>query len=300
MGARSNGLLGALAAYGLWGILPLYWKLVDRVDAYSILASRIIWSFVFTIFLIIVIRQFTAFKAGLRDWRLLAKIAGASILVAFNWGLYISAVNADRIVDASLGYYINPLLAVILGVVVFKERLNRCQLLGIFLAGAGVVLKTFNYGQVPWISLGLAGSFAIYGAIKKSIRINSLISLTLETALLSPVALLFLGLQELGGNGAYGNSSLGIIVLLAGAGIITALPLLLFGYAAKQLPLSLLGLTQYLSPTISLLLGTLVYHEDFGMVDLTAFAIIWVALGIFTYGQFKKPVEAKSQDIVAE
>lgn len=300
MEARNKGLIGALAAYGLWGILPLYWKMVDQVDAYSILASRIIWSFVFTFFLIFAIRQFTAFKAVFHDWKLLVKIAVASILVAFNWGLYISAVNANRIVDASLGYYINPLLAVILGVVVFKEKLNRYQLLGISLAGAGVLLKTFNYGQIPWISLGLAGSFAIYGAIKKSIRINSLISLTLETALLSPVALLFLGIQEFGGTGAYGNSSIGIIALLAGAGIITALPLLLFGYAAKQLPLSLLGLTQYLSPTISLLLGTLVYRETFGMVDLAAFAIIWVALGIFSYGQFKKPATLKSREVVAE
>ena len=289
METRNKGLIGALAAYGLWGVLPLYWKMIDEVDAYSILASRIVWSFVFTIFLIVAIRQLSAFKTALRDWRLLTKIMIASILVAFNWGLYISAVNADKIVDASLGYYINPLLAVLLGVVVYKEKLNRYQVLGISLAGAGVLLKTINYGQIPWISLGLAGSFAIYGAIKKSIKINSLVSLTLETALLSPVALLFLGIQEASGMGAYGNSSLGTIALLAGAGIITALPLLLFGYAAKQLPLSLLGLTQYLSPTISLLLGVLVYHESFGVIDLAAFAVIWVALGIFSYGQFKKP-----------
>jgi chloramphenicol-sensitive protein RarD len=219
----------------------------------------------------------------------------ASILIAFNWGLYIWAVNSDKIVDASLGYYINPLFAVALGMLIFKEKLNYWQAGALLLAAMGVIIKTLQYGKIPWVSLGLAVSFGLYGAMKKLIRTNSIVGLTLETTMLVPVAGLYIAARQMNGVGAFGREPIGVILLLIGSGIVTAVPLLLFSSGAKRLPLSVLGFTQYISPTISLFIGVFVFREVFTSVDMISFGLIWIALTIYSFSQiglFKREVEA--------
>ena len=282
---KTTGVLQAMAAYGLWGILPIYWKLIDRVFSMEILANRIVWAFVFTVVIVTVTRQWAQVRRILKDRKTMLSICIASILIAFNWGLYIWAVNSDRIVDASLGYYINPLLAVALGVILFKEKLNRWTAAALAIALIGVVIKTVQYGKVPWVSLGLAVSFALYGAMKKTIAVSSILGLTLETAMLVPVAAIYLGMRQAGGQSALGTQPVWVALLLMGAGVVTAIPLLLFASATRRLPLSLIGFTQYISPTLSLLIGVTIYRENFTAVDLTAFCFIWIALGVYTMSQ---------------
>lgn len=282
---KTAGIVCAVAAYGLWGILPIYWKLINNVFSIEILSNRIVWAFVFMALIIAVTRQWTELKEMVKDRKQMFNIFAASILIAINWGLYIWAVNSNKIVDASLGYYINPLLAVALGVLIFKEKLNNWTWAAITIASIGVLIKTVQYGKIPWISLALAISFALYGAIKKSVKANSIIGLTIETAMLAPVAAAYIAYRNVSGIGAFNTEGTLVILLLIGAGIVTAVPLLLFSSAAKRLPLSLVGLTQYISPTISLLIAIFIYHEGFTNGDMIAFCFIWVALIVYSLSQ---------------
>lgn len=282
---KTTGVLYAVAAYALWGILPIYWKLIDRVFSMEILANRIVWAFVFTALIVTVTRQWGQLLRIFKNKRQMLSILVASILIAFNWGLYIWAVNSDRIVDASLGYYINPLLAVTLGVILFKEKLNRTTAVALAIASLGVIIKTIQYGKVPWVSLGLAVSFALYGAMKKSIKVSSILGLTMETAMLAPLAAVFMLARHFTGLDAYGTQETWVILLLAGGGVVTAIPLLLFASGTRRLPLSLIGFTQYISPTLSLLIGVFLYHEKFTPVDLVAFCLIWAALVLYSVSQ---------------
>lgn len=282
-----SGVSFAIAAYTLWGILPVYWKLVDRVLPLEVLANRIVWAFLFTVLLITFTKQWTALKLIFQDRKQVILILFASMFIAFNWGLYIWAVNTGKIVDASLGYYINPLVAVLLGVFVFKETLDRWTIVSLWIAFLGVLIKTIQYGNIPWVSLGLAISFGIYGAMKKMVKANSIAGLTLETAMLTPLALGYILVRNSSGLGAYQVESTGTLILLMASGLVTAIPLLLFSSAAQRLPMSLLGFTQYIAPTISLLLGVFVYHEQFTHLDLIAFCLIWIALGIYTFSQLQ-------------
>ncbi|BCN31867.1 EamA family transporter RarD [Anaeromicropila herbilytica] len=284
---KKIGVIYAVIAYTLWGILPLYWKLVDSVFSMEILANRIVWAFAFTIVIIGVIKQWEELKCIVKNKKQMLYILIASILIAFNWGLYIWAVNSDKIVDASLGYYINPLLAVALGVIIFKEKLSLLQGGALFVAFIGVMIKTIQYGRIPWISLGLAISFALYGATKKSIKANSIVGLTLETTMLTPVALLYIASRQLNGVSAFQTEGLAVNLLLIGAGVVTAIPLLLFASGARRLPMSLIGFTQYISPTISLFIGVFVYHESFTAVDMISFCFIWCALAIYSISQIR-------------
>lgn len=282
---KTVGVIYAIAAYVLWGILPVYWKLIDRVLPIEILANRIVWAFVFTVLIIAVTKQWNELKRIAKDKKQIFYIFIASILIAFNWGLYIWAVNSDKIVDASLGYYINPLLAVLLGVIIFKEKLSYWTWASLAVAAIGVLIKTVQYGKIPWISLGLAISFALYGAIKKSVKANAIVGLTLETAMLTPLAAIYIMSRQVSGIGAFRAEGTLVILLLMGAGVITAVPLLLFASSTKKLPLSLIGFTQYISPTISLIIGVFVYHESFEAVDMIAFCVIWAALVIYSFSQ---------------
>lgn len=284
---KTIGVIYAVAAYTLWGILPIYWKLINSVFSIEILSNRIVWAFVFTIVIIGVTKQWEELKHIAKDKKQMLFIFIASILIAFNWGLYIWAVNSDKIVDASLGYYINPLLAVALGVIIFKEKLSYWQGGALFIASIGVVIKTLQYGKIPWISLGLAISFAFYGATKKSIKANSIVGLTLETTMLTPVALAYIAARQFSGMGAFQNERLVVIILLIGAGVVTAVPLLLFASGARRLPMSVIGFTQYIAPTISLFIGIFVYHESFTAVDMIGFCFIWVALTIYSISQIR-------------
>lgn len=284
---KTIGVIYAVAAYILWGILPLYWKLINSVFSIEILSNRIVWAFAFTIVIIGVTKQWEELKRIAKDKKQLIYIFIASILISFNWGLYIWAVNSDKIVDASLGYYINPLFTVALGVVIFREKLSLWQGGALFIAFIGVIIKTLQYGKIPWISLGLAISFALYGVTKKSIKANSIVGLTLETIMLTPVALAYIAARGFGGVSAFQKEGVVVILLLIGAGVVTAVPLLLFASGARRLPMSVLGFTQYISPTISLLIGIFIYHEAFTDVDMIGFCFIWVALATYSISQMR-------------
>jgi len=283
------GVACAGLSYILWGILPLFWKMVDNVPAGEILAHRIVWSLVFILLILAALRKLPAFslelKALVRNRKRLIGISLASIFISINWGLYIWAVNADRVIEASLGYYINPLVSILLAVIVLKEKLSVLQTLSIILAGAGVLVLTFSFGTFPWVAMMLALSFAFYGLIKKMVQVGALVGLAIETLLITPFALLFLGYVHAGGSGSGGvfGVDFGVTLLLLLAGVVTAVPLLLFASGAKRIPLSMVGLLQYFAPTIKLIMGVYLFHEPFTSAHLVAFACIWVALGIYTF-----------------
>lgn len=282
------GVVCAGLSYILWGILPLFWKLVDDVPAGEILAHRIVWSLVFMLLILAALRKIPSFtlelKGLVRNRKRLIGISLASIFISINWGLYIWAVNADRVIEASLGYYINPLVSILLAVIVLKEKLSGLQTLSIILAGAGVLVLTFSFGTFPWVAIMLALSFAFYGLIKKMVQVGALVGLAIETLLITPFALLFLSYVHgvSGGGGAFGGGT-AVTLLLLLSGVVTAVPLLLFASGAKRIPLSMVGLLQYFAPTIKLIMGVYLFHEPFTDAHLVAFACIWVALGIYTY-----------------
>lgn len=282
---KATGVMYAVAAYTLWGILPLYWKVINSVSSIEILSNRIVWAFVFTIIIIAATKQWDELKRIAKDKKQMFYIFIASILIAINWGLYIWAVNSDKIVDASLGYYINPLLAVALGVLIFKEKLNYWTGFALIIALIGVIVKTVQYGKIPWISLALAISFALYGAIKKLVKVNSIVGLTLETVMLTPVAAAYILSRYYSGVSAFQAEGALVILMLIGGGVVTAVPLLLFASGAKRLPLSLIGFTQYISPTISLFIGIFIFSESFTAIDMVAFCFIWAALAIYSLSQ---------------
>ncbi|CCO08175.1 EamA family transporter RarD [Desulforamulus hydrothermalis] len=281
-----QGIAFALGAYLLWGILPAYWKLVQHVPSSEVLAHRIVWSFIFMLAILLAGSKWRAFREELAEIKKNHKkclgVITASLLITVNWFIYIWAVNSDRIIETSLGYYINPLVSVLLGILVLKERLSFWQTVSFFLALLGVLNMTFHFGAVPWVALTLAISFALYGLIKKVINVGAITGITVETMLISPFTLLYLIHLHLTGTGSFRFSSPGLAALLVGAGIVTALPLILFAKGANRLPLSILGFLQYLAPTIALLLGVLIYHESFTRVHLISFSFIWAALLIFS------------------
>lgn len=284
---QNNGIGYAMAAFLLWGISPIYWKALKNVPPAEILAHRIIWSFIFVGILTIGKRRFNDLKAVIVKRNKLAAVFACAVLISINWGVFIWAVNTDHIVESSLGYYINPLLSIGIGMLVLRERLNFWQWMALVTAAAGVLILTFQYGKIPWIALTLAVSFGLYGLVKKVANIESVIGLTLETLVLAPFALGYLLWLQQNGSGAFGSSPLWVDLLLTGAGIITALPLLWFARAAQAAPLSVVGFIQYLTPTMMLLLGLFVYHEIFTPVHLISFGFIWCALVLFSFSQTK-------------
>lgn len=284
---KVSGVIYAAAAYALWGILPIYWKLINVVAPMEILAHRIVWAFGFVMFIIAVTRQWKGLKTVFEDRRQVLYAFIAAVLVTSNWGLYIWAVNSNRILDSSLGYYINPLVTVLLGVIFFKEKLDYWKGIALVIASAGVIILTVQYGKIPWVSLGLALSFGLYGAMKKLVKASSIIGLTVETAIVTPFALLFITIRQTTGQGAFGRESIAVMMLLIGAGAVTAIPLLLFAQGAKKVPMSTLGFTQYISPTLSLLLGVFLYHEVFTPVKMVSFCFIWLALVVYSIPQLR-------------
>ena len=280
MSAR-RGVLLAAAAYLLWGLLPIYWKALGDVPAPEILAHRMAWSLVVVAVLLAVRRRWSWIAEVARKPRTLLLFTLSALLLSGNWLLYIWAVNADHVVETSLGYFINPLMSVVLGMVFLRERLRPAQAVAILLAAAGVVWLTVEYGQLPWIALGLAISFAIYGLIRKTAALASLEGLALETAILFLPAAGYLVFLEVEGQGAFGHASPGTTALLGLAGAATAVPLLLFGSGARRIPLTLLGVLQYIAPTLQFLLGVFVYGEPLSRARLVGFALVWAALAIF-------------------
>ncbi len=278
----NSGVAAALAAFTIWGFLPVYWKSVALTPAGEILSHRMVWSLLFVALLLVLRHQWRRLREACSEPQVLLNALGCSVLLGCNWLIYIWAVNAGYIVETSLGYYINPLLNVLLGVLFLQERLRPWQWFAIAIAAAGVLYLTVSYGQLPWIALLLAGSFGFYGLLRKRSRLESMQGLALETALLSLPALAYLfwlGYQETGSFGRYGPD---YDLLLAGTGVATALPLLLFAYGARRITLTQLGLLQYIGPSIQLVLGILVYGEEFSGDRVIGFGLIWLALLVYT------------------
>jgi len=282
-----TGFWAGVAAYTIWGLVPLYWKLLKHVPAIQVLGHRIVWSLVVLVVLVAVLRRGgrrprdgrTALASVSR--RVVGLYAIAAALIAVNWFLYIYAVNAGFIVETSLGYYITPLVNVLFGVLFFHERMRPAQWVSIALATTGVVQLTFAYGALPWIAFGLAASFGSYGLAKKKAPLDPVEGLTLETAILAPVAILYLVLLHRTGEGAFLRTGATSDALMIGGGVVTTVPLLLFAAAVRTVPLSVIGILQYIGPTLQFLLGVFVYEEPFSHSQLIGFSIVWAALAIY-------------------
>jgi chloramphenicol-sensitive protein RarD len=289
-----KGILYGIGAYALWGLFPIYWKLLHQVPAVQLLGHRIDWSFLLLIAMILITRQWSVFRDAILQPRVLRIYFVAAILVSVNWLTYVWAVNAGYIVETSLGYFINPLLSMLLGVLVLRERLRPAQWIPVGLAAAGVIYLTFVYGRLPWIALLLAFSFAFYGLVKKTAPLGSLYGLTLETGILFLPALAYLAFSEVNGTGAFLHDTALTSALLIGAGLVTTVPLLMFASAARRIPLTVVGILQYIAPTLQFLLGVFVYKEAFDRSHLIGFGIVWMALVIFWVENFlanRVPVE---------
>jgi len=277
----NRGIWYAVGAYAAWGVLPVYWKWLHTVPAIQLISHRIIWSFVLLAIILSITRQWKSFRAATRSRRVLLIYLAAAALLSVNWLTYVWAVNAGFIVETSLGYFINPLLSVLMGVIFLRERLRPWQWLPIGLATAGVLYLTFAYGSLPWIALTLAFSFGLYGLVKKTAPLGSLYGLALETGLLFLPAVGFLIYVETTGQGAFLHSGPVADVLMVGAGLITTVPLLMFASAAQRIPLSLVGVLQYIAPSLQFLIGVLIYREPFDQARIVGFSIVWVALALF-------------------
>ncbi|MGW2705192.1 EamA family transporter RarD [Streptomyces sp. NPDC001340] len=277
-----TGLLNGFAAYGMWGLVPLFWPLMKPAGALEILAHRMVWSLVFVAVALLVMRRWAWAGELLRQPRRLGLIALAAAVITVNWGVYIWAVNAGHVVETSLGYFINPLVTIAMGVLILKERLRPVQWAAVGVGVAAVVVLTVGYGRPPWISLCLAFSFATYGLVKKKVALGGIESLAAETAIQFLPALAFLLWLTAHGRSTFASEGAGHTALLASTGIVTALPLVCFGAAAIRVPLSTLGLLQYLAPVFQFLLGVLYFHEEMPAARWAGFALVWLALILLT------------------
>lgn len=277
----NKGILNGLAAYTLWGFFPIYWKLLQNVPALQVIGHRIAWSFVLLIAVILLTRQWQNFYSVVQSPKTLALYSIAAVLLSVNWLIYVWGVNAGFIVETSLGYFINPLISVLLGVIFLRERLRVMQWVPVALAAAGVLYLTLAYGRLPAIALSLAFSFGIYGLVKKLAPLGSLYGLTLETALVFPLALFYLAFVDFRGTGSFLHEGALTDLLLVGTGAVTSIPLLMFASAARQIPLTMIGVLQYIAPTIQFLIGVFLYHEPFDRSRLIGFGLVWIALIVF-------------------
>ena len=276
-----KGILYAIGAYLMWGLFPLYWKQLETIPALQLIAHRVGWSFIILILVILFTRQWPAFRLAASQPQTLRIYLVAALLIGTNWFTYGWSVNSGFVVETSLGYYINPLFSVLLGVVIFHERLRPIQWMPIALATAGVIYLTFTYGSFPWIALTLAFTFGLYGLIKKTAPLNSLYGLSLETGWLFIPAVAFLVYSEMAGQGAFLHSGLKADWMMVGAGVVTIVPLLLFASAAPRVPLTTIGILQYINPTMQFLLGVLLYKEPFTHDRLIGFGLVWAGLILF-------------------
>jgi chloramphenicol-sensitive protein RarD len=292
----NRGVLYAFGAYFIWGLVPIYWKLLKHVPATQLIGHRIVWSFILLALILSITRKWRELRAPVSSRKIILVYFVAAMLCGFNWFIYVWAVTSGYIVEASLGYFINPLLSVLLGVVFLQERLRLFQWISIGLAAGGVAYLTFVYGHLPWIALGLAFTFGFYGLVKKKAPLNSLNGLTLETGILFLPGLVFLTYQNWLGQGAFLHGGTGSDLLMAGAGLITTIPLLLFASATQRIPLTTIGIMHYITPTLQFLLGVLIYEEAFNATQALGFGIVWVGLLIFCLEGFvsRRVIPAKA------
>lgn len=287
--ARRTGMMAALSTYLIWGVLPLYWNLLARAEANEILAHRIIWSFVFMVVVLMVTKRWQSFKEDCRalwqDKKRAAILLLAAFTISLNWLTYIWAVNHGHVIDTSIGYYINPLMSVLFGIVFFRERISGLKKISLLLAAIGIVLMTYQLGKLPWVAVALAVSFSVYGALKKQLHLNPFSSITLETLLMVPFAVPYIGILMMSPANHFSLATPDLALYLMGTGVVTAVPLVLFSYGANLLPLNVLGFFQYISPTIGLLLGIFFFYETFGMAQISALGFVWVAIVLFTVAE---------------
>jgi chloramphenicol-sensitive protein RarD len=295
---RRVGVLAGLGAYFLWGIFPLYFPLLEPAGGLEIVAHRVVWSLLVVALLLTVRRGWTQVRAIVTDRRALLVLAAAAVLIAVNWLVYVYAVNSGHVVESSLGYFINPLVSVVLGVAVFRERLRRLQWVAVAIAVLAVVVLTVDYGRPPWIALTLAASFGLYGLMKKLVRVDAAPGLFVETAVVFVPALVVLGVLEARGDAAFGHAGVGESFLLVSTGLATAVPLLLFAAAASRVPLSTVGLLQYVTPLMQLSIGVFVYDEPMPAARLAGFAIVWLALAVFTVDSLRQAHSTRRAEVV--
>ena len=286
------GIFYGLGAYLLWGVLPIYWKLLQHVEAMEILASRFLWSAVFVFLLLLATGKLHIFMQETKTIFSTKKTACcmvlAAITISFNWGIFIWAVEAGRIVETSMGYYISPLMNVLFGVVFLRERLAKLQIAAVSCAAVGIGVIIVHNGGLPWVALTLPLTFAFYGLLKKIIVAQPMTSILLETLLISPLAAGYLYYLSINEGTVYQSCDMSTLLLLAGAGAVTATPMLLFTACARKLPLNIVGFLQYISPSISLMIGVLIYGEPFTGTTATAFGCIWAGLALFIWSQLRR------------
>ncbi len=275
------GVLSAGCAFFMWGVFPLYLKTLKAIPPLEILSHRVFWSFVMLALILTLRHQWGWISSIKKNPRITAAFIASASMLAINWVVYIWSINHDRIVDASLGYFIAPLFNVLFGVML-GERLRLWQWISVGLAATGVAWLTISAGQLPWIGLTLAFTFGLYGLLRKTASLGALEGLTLETLVMLPLSALFLLLPESGSSHAFVNAGINTSLLLIAAGPVTAIPLLLFAYGARRIPLSLVGILQYIGPTIQLLLGIHLYNEAFSSTKLIGYGLIWCALGLYS------------------
>jgi chloramphenicol-sensitive protein RarD len=280
---QRRGLLLGVAAYGMWGAFPLYWPHLEPAGAIEILAHRVLWSVLTMGLLVLVLRRTSQLRALLTQRRTFLLLAAAALTISVNWATYIYGVNNGKVVETALGYFINPLVTVLMGVFILGERLRPLQWAAMGVAGAAVVALTVDYGRLPWVALVLAFSFGSYGLAKKSANVGPVESLALETTLIAPFAAAYVGWLVASGHSTFASEGAGHAVLLGSTGLVTAVPLICFGAAAIRVSMVTLGLLQYLAPILQFALGVLYFHEDMPAGRWAGFVLVWVALVMFTY-----------------
>ena len=288
-GAGARGLLFGSTAYLLWGVLPAYWPHLKPAGSLEILAHRMVWSLAVAVLIVTVTRRWAGVRAVLADRRAVTLLTAGAVLVGVNWGTFIWAVNHDRVVETSLGYFVNPLFTIFLAVVVLGERLRRAQWVALSFGGAAIALIAIDYGHPPWVAVSLAGSMGCYGLIKKSVGVPAHTGFVVETAVLCVPALGYLLALHATGRSTFGSHGAGHALLLTSTGVVTAVPLLLFSAAAGMLPLTTLGLLQYLAPILQLIFGVTIFAEPLPVVELIGFGLVWVAIGILTADMLRRP-----------
>lgn len=288
MSEERRGVVFGAAAYGIWGLFPLYWPLLEPAGAAEILAHRFVWSFVFILIVLIAARQLGRLRAVSTDRRRMVPLTAAACLISVNWYVYVYSVNSGHVVEASLGYFIVPLITVLLGVVVLRERLRPAQMAAVAVAAIAVVVLAVDYGRPPWIALALAASFGTYGLLKKKVAVSSTDGLAVESGVLLLPAVGYLAMLEVSGQSAFGHAGTANALLLAASGVVTAVPLLLFASSARRVPLVTLGLLQYLAPLLQFLIGVLIVDEQMPPVRWVGFGLVWVALMLFTSDQLRR------------
>jgi chloramphenicol-sensitive protein RarD len=275
------GIWSALGAYVCWGLFPIYWKFLAATPAPILLCHRVVWSCVVLLLVLAATRQLNDLRRALLQPKMLGVYALAAVLIAANWLTFVWAVNHKYIVETSLGYFINPLLNVVVGYLFFSERMRKLQWVALTLAASGVAYLTWSYGTVPWIALILASTFGLYGVVKKLAPLNALLGLSLETLILLLPAAIYLGIAANVYQQPIGSSTVNGWTLLAGTGVVTTIPLVLFAAAAQRIPLVLVGLFQYIAPSLQFLIGVLVYQEPFTAERQLGFSVVWIALFLF-------------------